>query len=288
MSGGQSDRQQRRAGSQGAVASPLLPKVLAMNLFLLPLNRMATRISVRNSVTCCRRLSHDCVGDVLRNIFLKECCDDDHCTNSSLAHELGYTWIHWKSPPKDRGRVVLQVKVNENAPLDTLLERSPKKKTWSWWRSSMRGMPEGQCKCHPLAGQFDFVPPISSYVNGLVNSCLNWGWYWNRNERTKMLSSSRSFCLHSQGRPRKESDDPVVHAVDSVVAMENPSNPGWVKHRRMQWRVVSTPFFIPLPPSLIYHREPCLPHSIFFFLSHCQRWKLLTLSLCFDLALHRN
>ena len=32
-------------------------------------------------------------GDVL-HIFAKERLDDDHCTNSSRAHELGYTWIH--------------------------------------------------------------------------------------------------------------------------------------------------------------------------------------------------
>ena len=77
VSRGQRDRQQRRAGSRSAVASSLLPKVLAMNLFLLPLNGMATRILARNSVTCCRRLSHVWIGDVLRNIFLKECRVND-------------------------------------------------------------------------------------------------------------------------------------------------------------------------------------------------------------------
>ena len=204
MSGGQSDRQQRRAGSRGAVASPLLPKVLAMNLFLLPLNRMATRISVRNSVTCCRRLSHDCVGHALRNIFLKECCDDDHCTNSSLAHELGYTWIHWKSPPKDRGRVVLQVKVNENAPLDTLLERSPKKKTWSWWRSSVRGMPEGRCKCHPLAGQLilfhTFLPTwTGSWILAWTGNGIEIG----MNEQKCCLLRDRSAFTHKEDLARK-------------------------------------------------------------------------------------
>ena len=52
------------------------------------------RILAQNTVTCCRRLSRDCFGDVLHNIFAKERLDDDHCTNSSRAHELGYTWIH--------------------------------------------------------------------------------------------------------------------------------------------------------------------------------------------------
>ena len=52
------------------------------------------RILARNTVTCCRRLSRDCFGDVLHNIFAKERLDDDHCTNSSRAHDLGYTWIH--------------------------------------------------------------------------------------------------------------------------------------------------------------------------------------------------
>ena len=67
---------------------------LAMNQFLLLLNRMTARILARNTVTCCRRLSNDCFGDVLHNIFAKERLDDDHCTTSSRAHELGYTWIH--------------------------------------------------------------------------------------------------------------------------------------------------------------------------------------------------
>ena len=66
---------------------------LAMNQSLLLLNRMTARISVRNTVTCWR-LSRDCFGDVLHNIFGKERLGDDHCTNSSRAHELGYTWIH--------------------------------------------------------------------------------------------------------------------------------------------------------------------------------------------------
>ena len=75
-----------------AVVSPL--QGLAMNQFLLLLNRMTSRILARNTVTCCRRLSRECFGDVLHNIFAKERLDDDHCTNSSRAHELGYTWIH--------------------------------------------------------------------------------------------------------------------------------------------------------------------------------------------------
>ena len=99
-----------------------------MKQFLLLLNRTTARILARNTATFCRRLSRDCFGDVLHNIFGKERLDDDHCTNSSRAHGLGYTWIHSKSPPKDRGRIVLQAKVNENAPLATLLQKDPKKK----------------------------------------------------------------------------------------------------------------------------------------------------------------
>ena len=76
--------------SRSAVFSPL--QGLAMNQFLLLLNRMTARILARNTITCCRRLSRDCFGDVL-HIFAKERLDDDHCTNSSRAHELGYTWI---------------------------------------------------------------------------------------------------------------------------------------------------------------------------------------------------
>ena len=36
----------------------------------------------------------DCFSDVLHNIFAKERLGDDHCTSSSRARELGYTWIH--------------------------------------------------------------------------------------------------------------------------------------------------------------------------------------------------
>ena len=78
--------------SRSAVVSPL--QGLAMNQFLLLLNRMTARILARNTVTWCRRLSRDCFGDVLHNIFAKERLYDDHCTNSSLAHGVGYTWIH--------------------------------------------------------------------------------------------------------------------------------------------------------------------------------------------------
>ena len=46
------------------------------------------------------------------------------CRDGWPLHELRYTLIHWKSPPKDRGRIVLQVKVNENAPLFTSLRSS--------------------------------------------------------------------------------------------------------------------------------------------------------------------
>ena len=92
-------------------------------------------------------------------------------------------WIHvdtLKITAKGQGRIVLQVKVNENAPLATLLQKGPKKKTGHWWRPSLRGLPEGHCKCHPLAGQFDLVPRVSFHVNGLVNSYLNWDWYWKK------------------------------------------------------------------------------------------------------------
>ena len=65
-----------------------------MNQFLLLLNRMTARILARNTVTSCQRLSRDCFGDVLHNIFAKERLDDDHCTHLSRAHELGYMWIH--------------------------------------------------------------------------------------------------------------------------------------------------------------------------------------------------
>ena len=56
--------------SRSAVVSPL--QGLAMNQFLLLLNRMTARILARSTVTCCRRLSRDCFGDVLHNIFAKE------------------------------------------------------------------------------------------------------------------------------------------------------------------------------------------------------------------------
>ena len=84
--------------SRCAVVSPL--QGLTVKQFLLLLNWMTARILARNTVTCCRRLSRDCFGDVLHNIFAKERRDDDHCTNSSRAQELGYTWLHWKSLPK--------------------------------------------------------------------------------------------------------------------------------------------------------------------------------------------
>ena len=42
-----------------------------MNQFLLLLNRMTARILARNTVTCCQRLSRECFGDVLHNIFAK-------------------------------------------------------------------------------------------------------------------------------------------------------------------------------------------------------------------------
>ena len=41
----------------------------------------------------------------------------------------------------------------------------------------MRGMPEGRCKCHLLAEQFDLVPRVSFHANGLLHSYLNRDWY---------------------------------------------------------------------------------------------------------------
>ena len=43
-----------------------------------------------------------------------------------------------------------------------------------------------------------------------------------------MKSSQRKWC-------------PLEDTINSVVAMENASNPRWVKHRRMQWCTVATP-----------------------------------------------
>ena len=159
--------------SRSAVVSPR--QGLAMNQFLLLLNRMTARVLARNTVTCCRWLSRDCFGDVLHNIFAKERLDDDHVIIESCSR----AWIHVdtlkitaKGQGKDSSASQSQWERISRYPF---VERS-KEKTGHWWRPSLRGLPEGRCKCHPPAGQFHLVPRISFHVNGLVNSYLNWDW----------------------------------------------------------------------------------------------------------------
>ena len=83
------------------------------------------------------------------------------------------------------------------------VERS-KEKTGHWWRPSLRGLPEGRCKCHPPAGQFDLVPRVSFHVNGLVNSYLNWDWYWKTmKEHKRCLLRDRSDFTHKEDLARK-------------------------------------------------------------------------------------
>ena len=65
---------------------------------------------------------------ICRSWPCKATTDDEHCTKFSSVHEHGYTWIHWISPPMDRGRIVLREKVTENAPLATLFEEEAQEK----------------------------------------------------------------------------------------------------------------------------------------------------------------
>ena len=66
------------------------------------------------------------------------------------------------------------------------------------------GLPEGRCKCHPLAGQFDLVQRVSFHVNGLVNSYLNWDWYWKKmKEHKRCLFRDRSDFTHKEDLARK-------------------------------------------------------------------------------------
>ena len=46
-------------------------------------------------------------------------------------------------------------------------------------------MPEGRCKCHPLAEQFDLVPRVSFHANGLLHSYLNRDWYLKNELKNK-------------------------------------------------------------------------------------------------------
>ena len=86
-------------------------------------------------------------------------------------------------------------------------------------------MPEGRCKCHPLAEQLDLVPRVSFHANGLLHSYLNRDWYLKNELKNKKccLFRDRFAFTHKEDLTRKTTGLSSVqfHAVDSVVATEN-------------------------------------------------------------------